>query len=182
MTVDLKRARILARLQGIDFKVRELVDEWLLVTYDLPSTPEGNEVRSKFLKLAPQIGAVMHTRSVYLMPLTNETQAAAVELSKIGNVFVWTSKANDQQFARQLTRLYDSRIENSIDTINSRIKKILVHIDKGHFKRASSMYDKTVDKFNDAVFSAIQRGNGSIYNELCTLRSSLDTLKSDVGE
>ena len=61
---EMQDAHLFASMQGIDLSnnVTNLVKEWILITYDLPNTVEGNKARFAFLKQAPKIGAVMHTR------------------------------------------------------------------------------------------------------------------------
>lgn len=176
----LTRAKILAKFAGIEFKARELVDEWILVTYDLPATDEGNKARQDFLKLAPRIGAVMHTKSVYLMPNTNECQIATVELAKIGNVYIWTSRANDEVAKKQLTDLYDERIQKGITELKDRMKAIRKHMAKDKDGMANRMVEKTIDIFNNSVFSVVQRGNAELYNTLVTMRDELQELQHEV--
>lgn len=176
----LTRAKILAKFAGIEFKARELVDEWILVTYDLPATEEGNKARQDFLRLAPRIGAVMHTKSVYLMPNTNECQTATVDLAKIGNVYIWTSRANDETAKKQLTDLYDDRIKDGIKTIKDRMKAIRKHMEKDKDGMANRMIEKTIDIFNNSVFSVVQRGNADLYNLLISMRDELQELQHEV--
>jgi hypothetical protein len=177
---NLTRAKILAKFAGIEFKARELVDEWILVTYDLPATDEGNKARQDFLRLAPRIGAVMHTKSVYLMPNTNECQTATVDLAKIGDVYIWTSRANDEVAKKQLTDLYDDRIKDGIKTIRDRMSAIRKHMEKDKDGMANRMVEKTIDIFNNSVFSVVQRGNAELYNLLVTMREELQELQHEV--
>ena len=176
----LTRAKILAKFAGIEFKARELVDEWILVTYDLPATDAGNKARQDFLKLAPRIGAVMHTKSVYLMPNTNECQIATVDLAKIGNVYIWTSRANDEASKKDLTDLYDDRIKKGVKEIKDRMTSIRKHMDKEQNGMANRMVEKTIDIFNNSVFSVVQRGNAELYNMLVMMRDELQELQHEV--
>jgi hypothetical protein len=176
----LSRAKILAKFAGIEFKARELVDEWILVTYDLPATEEGNKARQDFLRLAPRIGAVMHTKSVYLMPNTNECQTATVDLAKIGNVFIWTSKPNSEASKKELTDLYDAKIKAEIKKLEDRTKQIRKNMANEKNGMANRMIEKTIDIFNNSVFSAIQRGNADIYNKLVAMRDELQELQHEV--
>jgi hypothetical protein len=176
----LSRAKILAKFAGIEFKARELVDEWILVTYDLPATEEGNKARQDFLRLAPRIGAIMHTKSVYLMPNTNECQTATVALAKIGNVFIWTSKPNSEAGAKEVTDLYDAKIKAEIKKLEDRTKQIRKNMANDKNGMANRMIEKTIDIFNNSVFSAIQRGNADIYNKLVSMRDELQELQHEV--
>jgi hypothetical protein len=177
---NLTRAKILAKFAGIEFKARELVDEWILVTYDLPATEEGNKARQDFLRLAPRIGAIMHTKSVYLMPNTNECQTATVDLAKIGNVFIWTSKPNDEASKKEVTDLYDAKIKAEIKKLEDRTKQIRKNMADEKNGMANRMIEKTIDIFNNSVFSAVQRGNADIYNKLVAMRDELQELQHEV--
>lgn len=176
----LTRAKILAKFAGIEFKARELVDEWILVTYDLPATEAGNKARQDFLRLAPRIGAVMHTKSVYLMPNTNECQIATVDLAKIGNVYIWTSRANDEASKKDLTDLYDERIKKGVKELEDRMKQIRKNMADEKNGMANRMIEKTIDIFNNSVFSVIQRGNADLYNTLVAMRTELQELQYEV--
>jgi hypothetical protein len=47
-------------------KVQDVVDKWLLLTYDLPHSEEGDKARALFLARAAAIGATRHTtRFIY---------------------------------------------------------------------------------------------------------------------
>ena len=182
MAKRLKEAQMLAKFDGIEFNVKELVEDWILVTYDLPVTPEGNAIRYKFLQKAPRIGAVMHTRSVYLMPLTKQTEIAALELSKgEGKVFVWTSNITDEQTKRELTELYDSRIGADVKMLGERIKRINQHILVERYGFARRMLDKTIALFNNALFAVAQRGSKELLDKLGQIREVLDELDKQLA-
>jgi len=155
----LKVAETFAKLQGIEINARELVDEWILITYDIPVTEAGKEARQKFLKNAPRIGAMMHSRSVYLMPNTQQAQLSAVELSKTvgGEVYIWTSKVNGE-FAVQVTSFYDKKIQEQIETIEDRILKEEILVKDEKFGMADRMHRKTANLFTQLCFTVAQRG------------------------
>ena len=171
---QLRTAEALARLQGIKINEREMVDNWILITYDLPGTEEGNKARGTFLKEAPKFGAVMHSRSVYLMPLTDEAQIAAVNLSKVkaGTVYVWTSKVDPEQ-AQSLTKFYDNKLKIQIELIKTRIKKMeKLELDE-KFGLANRMKMKTTKLFNHLLFAVAQRGSAEVFNDLLNLEKQL---------
>lgn len=180
MTTALARAQVLAELSNVKISIRDIVKEWILVVYDLPSTDEGNRQRQKFLKLAPKIGAVMHTKSVYLMPLTNATQAAAVELSRVGNVYIFISQANSKEESERLTSIYDTKMMKDINTIFNRLQKVDKHIADDRRGLAARMLRKTVDLFNISVYSIAQRGNSQLINKLEVLRNDISTLQHEI--
>lgn len=157
--MNIKIAQTFAKLQGVEIHAKELVDEWLLITYDIPVTEEGKIARAEFLDLAPRIGAMMHSRSVYLMPNTQQAQLASVKLSKIagGKVYIWTSKMEGEK-AVEITRFYDRRIDEEIKNIEDRMDKEDELIKSEKLGMADRMHRKTVNLFNQVLFAAAQRG------------------------
>ena len=170
---SLKTTQVLAKLEGIEFNARELVNGWILITYDLP-VPEGNKIRQEFLKRAPRIGAVMHSRSVYLMPHTQASEMAALELSKIGDVYVWFSTIKDEALKRRLTDTYDLRIFEEIENLQNRLDRINQHILNGKVGVADRMKRKTVELFNNLIFTIAQRGSRKIYDQLMNIQKQLE--------
>ena len=159
MTTGLKIAETFAKLQGIEINARELVNEWVLITYDIPVSDAGKIARAKFLKTAPKIGAMMHSRSVYLMPNTTQAQLAAVELSKTvgGEVYIWTSKVEGEQ-AVSITGFYDRRIREEIEKLDDRLIKEDVLVKEQKFGMADRMHRKSVSLFAQLCFTVAQRG------------------------
>jgi hypothetical protein len=174
--MDLKVAQTFARLQDVKINTRELVDEWILITYDIPVSEEGNKARFQFLKLAPRIGAVMHSRSVYLMPNTHQAQLAGVELSKVvgGEVYMWSSKVVGGMTNEDVTKFYDRKINEQIDHIEERMTQENTLIEEKHEGMADRMHRKTVNLFNQVLFSCVQRGSGaSTIQRLTTIEQRL---------
>jgi hypothetical protein len=175
MVNDLKIAKTFAKLQDIKINPRELVDEWILITYDIPVTENGKEARAKFLKMAPKIGALMHSRSVYLMPNTQQSQLAAVELSKTvgGEVYIWTSKAGEEQ-TKQITAFYDSRIETEIEHLEERLdKEAKLTLDE-KYGMAERMHRKTFNLFSQLLFAVAQRGaSPEVIQKLTNIENTL---------
>lgn len=161
-------AKLLARLDGFKINIKTLQEDWILLTYDLPVGEEGNKARYKFLSNVSRLGAVMHTRSVYLMPLTDDAQTAAFELSKTigGKAFIWTSKVTDPVKAKELTDFYDQQIYGQVVDIRERIKLIREHRECNRHGMADRMVKKTVEIFNSTLFAVSQRGSNWLMNQL----------------
>jgi len=171
----LKTAEAVARLRDVTINQRELVDEWLLITYDIPVTEEGKIARSKFLKNAPKIGAMMHSRSVYLMPNTSQAQLAAVDLSATvgGEVYVWTSRLEGDR-AKQVTAFYDRKIQEEIIHLKERLQKEESLILQEKFGMADRMHRKTANLYRQLLFAVAQRGAGpNVIQELTTIENKL---------
>ena len=175
MNPALKIAESFGKLQGIKIQSKELVNDWLLITYDLPVDEKGSEARAKFLKLAPRIGAKMHSRSVYLMPNTQQAQLAAVDLSKTlgGCVWIWTGVPFGEK-AEEVTKFYDEEIEGDLTHLSERLEKEGELIKEEKFGMADRMHRKTTELFMQTLFAMTQRGSHpdtvkkmvTIYNKL----------------
>ncbi len=171
----LKVAQTIAKIKDVKINQRELVDEWLLITYDIPVTEEGKIARGKFLKTAPRIGAMMHSRSVYLMPNTTQAQLAAVELSATvgGEVYIWTSKVEGIQ-AQQITNFYDRKIAEQIDHIEDRIKKHDQLVLNEKYGMADRMKRKSANLYTQLLFAVAQRGaSPEVIQKLTNLENKL---------
>lgn len=164
----------LARLTGTEINVRDMVDEWLLLTYDLPHNEVGDKARRKFLLEAMAIGATRHTDSVYLMPWTPSAEALALQLSRVagGNVIVWTSKPTDQVRAQEITKSYDASLQPILEEISERIDRIFEYENKRWFKRANKMIPKTEKMLAQMEQAILRRGSASllIYLQVLQLR------------
>mgnify|MGYP001616341477 CR=1 FL=1 len=141
--VDLSSIEVMSRMSGIPLQARELVDQWILLTYDIPKSETGDKARRKFLERAHAIGATQHTASVYLMPWTQEAEVLAFDVAAVGRACVWTSKPTDAGQAKELTESYDSKLGKLLDVVIERLDKIQVHWEAEHYKRAAKMAEKT---------------------------------------
>jgi hypothetical protein len=159
---NMTEIEVMARLIGVNIKCREMVDEWLLITYDIPCTPEGNAARNEFLHQARAIGATRHTDSVYLMPFTATAKQLALQLAKRGDVCVWSSKV-DQAQAQQITKSYDDGLQPMFDEIDQRIDRIVENIKAKRLKRAEKMIDKTEVMVSDLKNAIVRRGSAQLY-------------------
>lgn len=180
MVTRLASLEAVARLAEIKINTRELVDEWVLITYDIPVTEAGKIARSKFLKTAPKIGAMMHSRSVYLIPNTSQAQAAALDLASTvgGEVYIWTSRMDEDQ-AKQVTSFYDNKINDAIENIIDRLGKqneLLLPDAEGRVKTgmAERMKRKTMNLYKQLLFTAAQRGvNAKVLTRLANIEKQL---------
>lgn len=147
---------VMAGLTDTVIETRELVDKWLLITYDLPHNEAGDKARREFLLKARAIGATRHTDSVYLLPWTPVAETLSLQLARIGEVVLWTSKTTEESKAQEITRSYDKGLEPILDEIAERIDRINEYLDKRYFKRANKMMEKT-ERLLDQVGQAIER-------------------------
>lgn len=155
---DLSSIEVMSRMSGIPLEAKEIVGQWILLTYDIPKTPEGDRARRKFLDGAYAIGATQHTSSCYYMPWTQEAECLAFEVAGVGKACVWTSKPTDEQ-AKELTENYDAGLEKLLDEISERLDKVQKHWQNEHYKRATKMAEKTKDKLDKLVEAVQRRGS-----------------------
>lgn len=167
--------KAMSAFANVDIQVRELVDRWILLTYDLPVTREGNEARYKFLANARRIGAIKHTNSVYLMPWTPQAELAALEVSAIGDAFLWISEIKEDKVAK-LTQDYDRKSKVVFDEVEKRLDKIEGHIIQNHNKLAARMLDKTRPMVDSLINIASQRGAIDLYEKAAKLKQKFDFL------
>jgi len=152
---------VLARLTATDIVVRDVCDQWLLITYDIPNTEDGNKERRRFLTESKSIGATRHTDSVYLMPWTPSAEALALQLARVagGEVVVWTSTMTDPGQAATVTKSYDDCLVPVMDEITERIDRILEYQRKNWHKRANKMMLKTEKMLAQMEGAIMRRGS-----------------------
>ena len=161
---------ILSTMTGTKVEAKTIISDWLLITYDIPHTPDGDKLRREFLEQARLIGATKHTESVYLMPFSSRAELLALKLAKRADAIVWTSQTTDDGVARQLTKKYDRYLTNMLDEISERIDRQADHIRNRAFKRANRLIEKTQRLIDAAEDSLIRRGNVTKLTYLTLLR------------
>ncbi len=162
---ELDSLEVMARLMDVDIETKEICDKWLLITYDIPHTKEGDKARREFLDNARLIGATKHTESVYLMPWTGEAEMLALNLSgtKGGKVCLWTSQPTDTLLAEDITKAYDASLRPQIDAIGVRVDKIVAHQNAERYGRAEQMMEKTKTMLDGMEQAVIRRGSAQLY-------------------
>ena len=160
---DLDSLEVMARLMDVDIQTRDICDKWLLITYDIPHTPAGDRARREFLDNARLIGATKHTESVYLMPWTGEAEVLALNLSKQGKVFLWTSQPTNTLLAEDITKTYDDSLKPQIEEIGIRLDKIVAHQDFDRSGRAEQMKIKTAKMLDGMEQAVLRRGSAQLY-------------------
>ncbi len=158
----LEELSFLAKLAEINMETVEIVSQWLLITYDLPHTPEGDKARRNFLNQASLIGATQHTASVYYMPWSIEAECLAMDLAKIGKACVWTSKPAETLDCEKLTEQYDKNLEKLLDEMVETIGKIDKHFKRGHEKQVRRMALKAKQRLRKLFEAVKRRGSQSI--------------------
>lgn len=173
---DTKALEILAKLSGTNIPIKAVIQDWILITYDLPNNKEGSKTRYEFLKKAREIGAVPHTESVWLLPLTPESQVMALEIAKKGKAVVWTSTTAETGKSEEITKRYDDGIMPAVKEVEKRIDKIAVHLKDRKFKLAEKMSDKTERMINNLEQAIIRRGSQELYIFVLLLKMRFNSI------
>lgn len=158
-----KGLEALARLTDSNIKMQEIVKHFILITYDLPTTREGNKARQEFLNEASAIGAICHTESVYLLPDSPEAQVLALNLAKIkgGEVICW-GNATPLNHAETITAKYDAGLKSKLREVVVRLDKIDAYRFGRYRKTALRMIPKT-ERLISNLEPAIKRRGQSCY-------------------
>ena len=170
----------MAKLTGIDIQIKEFSDEWILITFDIPVTEEGNKARANFYKVAQRAGYVQHTESVYLAPHSPEAELAALEIAEAGKIFVWTSRVGDELRAREVTKNYDARAAELFDEVDERLVRIQSHIGEEKFGIARRMLTKTSDLIDSLVKITAQRGSIAFVERIVAIKMKFNELNGQV--
>lgn len=156
---------VLARMTDTEIQIKDVVSDWLLITYDLPNTEEGNKARFAFLKQAKQIGATRHTDSVYLMPWTPTAEGLALQLSRAqgGDVVLWTSRTLEEDQNRVITAMYDASLTPQLKELSERIDRIWENKTHNREKTAQKMIPKTTRMLNNLEEAIRRRGSQTLW-------------------
>jgi hypothetical protein len=173
--VDFSTLEVLARMTDTKIEAREIVDKWLLMTYDIPVTEEGNKARYQFYLKARHLGATQHTESCYLMPWVPEAELMALDLAKIGKVIVWTAAVTTEAQAAEITQRYDRALMPVLKEISSRIDRITNLIEKEKTGLAQKMVEKTEIMIKDMEQAILRRGSASMLIYLLTIKQRFDS-------
>jgi len=161
---------------GVEVNMREIVDSWILITYDLPNTDEGQKMRAQFLKKAERLGAVIHTESVYLLPNCPESELLAVNLASVGKMYLWVSQIKDPNRAQELTDDYDAKVEAGL--IKEVRQRIAVMQDRAQSNPSAfeRMKKKTYTLLDESSGIALRRGSTRLVEAVAKLREDVDAI------
>lgn len=162
-------------------ELKEVADSFILITYDLPRTEEGDKARLEFLKEARKIGAVQHTESVYIMPWTQDANVAAVLAAKVekSKVFVWFTKV-DPAVGEQLLVHYDMTVRRWFDEVDERLTRMAGYLDSGKPGLADRMLARTLDAVKELEAIAQRRRAPWMAQAVKELRVELTSVVNDL--
>jgi hypothetical protein len=159
-------------------QVDELMDEYILITYDVPVTEEGNEARTEFLQRTRQIGAVQLSASVYYMPWVDGANEAALLLAEVKEavVNVHYSKAGSDDQAFQMRTLYDMAITKWFVEAEERLRRGYQHLYDGKPGTTIRMTRVTLETAKNLKQVATRRGSQEMIDRAEKLYEDLGTL------
>lgn len=162
---------LLARITGNKIETKEVIDEWMLITFDIPTTQEGNKARSEFYKKAYALGAVQNTESVYLCPWTADAELMTLEIAAVSDsrVIVFSRAKTSVEQSREITRRYDNGLKKVIRIIRGRIDKLEYMIQHKYYKRAQRYTTKTERLLTQLENAVIRRGSAQMLIEVSVL-------------
>jgi hypothetical protein len=148
-----------ARMTDSKIQIKQVVDKFILLTYDLPATEAGDKARFEFFKQAQEIGAQMFTESCYLLPCSKEAEKLALLMAKTegGEVIVWT-QAEPLNYKEEITRRYDAALKKNIVEISGRLDKMDIYYRK-YRGRCIKMIPKTQRLLDNTETAVIRRGS-----------------------
>jgi hypothetical protein len=143
--------KLLGDLMDVTVDVKEVMSSFALITYDIPSTEEGNKARSEFLIASKRAGIVQHTESVYYGPWSMDYNFLIVDLEQIAGstVYVWKTDIADPNMAMALTRHYDTTVLKWMDEFDGRLDTMLDHLAAGKHGIAVRMFKRTGEMVNE---------------------------------
>ncbi|MDP2726275.1 MAG: hypothetical protein Q8P59_01925 [Dehalococcoidia bacterium] len=117
--------------------VKEIVQDFVLLTFDIPAT--ASKLRRTFLRDAHALGVICHTASVYLMPYSEKAMALANTLNSAGHAVVWRAHQPDQEQASAVMAKYETAVKVRCQLIEQRLALTSDYIAAGRLKLAQRM-------------------------------------------
>lgn len=179
MATKEKRAalEVMAALIGTEVNVKEVEDDWLVISYDLPVTAEGDKTRRDFLAEARIYGAVQLNESVYIMPWTDYANSLALKLAQAGKAMFFYSQPGLPEWNKALTSQYDASLVAEVSRLTERVGRIVGHCADGRYKVAARMREKTIPILDGLSQAVLQRGLEREAERLLELRNLLDMVR-----
>jgi signal transduction histidine kinase len=100
----------------------------------------------------------------------------AVEVSKVGNAFLWLSSVKDDDKARELTDSYDADIRRAISSVRRRITKMRKHAEDGKAGLVERMRVKTDKMIRDLASTVARRGSSELCQRVDALKKEAESI------
>jgi pyruvate-formate lyase len=164
-----------------ELEVKEVLEKFALITYDIPATKEGAKVRAEFLEKAKFQGAIMHTESVYLAPWSVVNDLGVLKAAGVGKIRIFISVPMEKDECKEITREYDKKIAEVFKEAEERFEKISKHVEGGQYGIAHKMMPKTTDWINALKKAAIARGSQHLFDRWEELNQKAVAMQALLG-
>jgi len=164
-----------------ELEVKEVLEKFALITYDIPATKEGAKARAEFLEKAKFQGAIMHTESVYLAPWSIVNDLGVLKAAGIGKIRIFVSVPMEKDDCREITREYDKKIAEVFKEAEDRFEKIAKHVEDQQYGLAHKMMPKTSDWINALKKAAIARGSQYLFDRWEELNKKATAMQALLG-
>lgn len=161
--------------KGQALEIKDVIENFALITYDIPSTPEGNKARTELCERAKWCGAVQFTESVYIVPWGNIIDLEVLKAADIGKVYVWNSVPKDADLAKQITIDYDNKIRKVFKECEDRLESMAKHVEDQKWGIAHRMFEKTIEQADCLKKIAITRGSTHLYERWDEMNKKIDS-------
>lgn len=159
--------------------IKEVSNNFLLLTYDIPNTAEGAKIRGNFLHSARRLGFVQYTESVYFNPNPQgDSVLSLMSLSRESGVkaIVWHGRLFDKLQEQMLMSLYDITLSKWLDEIDERNRITSNHLLKDHVGLAKRMIKLTLQTVSDLDFIVQSRASPILNQQLLGIKKILAEL------
>jgi len=102
---------------------KEILEDWILITYDIPRGKEGHALRHWLIRKLRELGAMMFTESVYYLPYSPKAYEAITRLEGRAKCYVWRAKLTEYEDAKEVTKRYRNERKILLATLRTFIDK-----------------------------------------------------------
>ena len=177
---------IICQLSDIPVQTNTMHKDWVVLTYDLPNTVAGRQIRNEFLKKAKILGAVMHNESTYMIPNNSASNSIIAKMASVdnANICVFYSEVKDEAWVTRLTDKYDRSLYEMLKKLQHRLEKMEDHVANENFGLARRMSKATWEHIDGLTVAAAVYGHEKVANELLGIINRVKLVESscDYGE
>ncbi len=159
-------------------EIKEILEKFCLITYDLPATPEGAKARADFLNRAKFHGALMHTESVYIAPWSIANDLNVLRTAGVGKVRIFVSVPLEKEECAEITRDYDKKLSEVFKEAEDRFEKIIKHVEEEQLGLAHKMLPKSEEQVTAMKKAAIARGSQHLFDRWEDLDKKIRALRA----
>ena len=158
---------IICQMYNVPVTTKTMHRDWIVLTYDIPNTVDGRNVRNEFLKRARLYGAVMHTESVYMIPNSSEVNSIIAKMASVNaNICVFYSEVQDDVWISRLNNKYKFYLSESLKKLTKRVESAENHVSESKFGMARRMSKGTWEQIDGLTVASAVYGDEETANAL----------------